>query len=115
VVIERGELWWYEFPASGVSHGPAKRRPVVVIQAQPFNNSELATVIVASLTGNLAAARFPGNVFVSHGVAGLPKDSVIRVNEITTVDRYLLIDRMGRLPADLIHELGAGLRLVLGL
>jgi mRNA interferase MazF len=114
LVIRRGEVWWFDFPVPAASHGPAKRRPVVVVQSQSFNDSALATVIVASLTGNLAAARFPGNVFVPKGAGGLPKDSVIRVNEIATVDRYLLVDRVGLLPADLIQELSRGLRLALG-
>jgi mRNA interferase MazF len=113
VVIERGDLWWYTFPDPDVSHGPAKRRPVVVVQSQPFNDSELSTVIVASVTSTLAAARFPGNVFVPRGVAHLPRDSVIRVNEVTTIDRYALADRLGRLPHDLIQQLDQGLRLVL--
>jgi mRNA-degrading endonuclease toxin of MazEF toxin-antitoxin module len=88
---------------------------VAVIQAGWLNESELATVIVASLTGNPTAARFPGNVFVPRGVAGLPKDSVIRTTELTTVDRYLLVDRLGQLPRDLIQELDQGIRLALAI
>lgn len=49
------------------------------------------------------------------GAAGLPKDSVINVTQLTTIDERQLSNRTGRLPAELLDELDAGLRLALGL
>ena len=88
---------------------------MLVVQAAAMNNSRLPTVIVASLTSNLAAARYPGAVFVPAGVAGLPKDSVIKLTELMTVDNYLLLDALGDLPNDLMSEVDSGLRISLGL
>jgi len=80
-----------------------------------MNSSRLPTVIVASFTSNLAAARYPGAVFVPAGVAGLPRDSVVKTTELITVDTYLLLDALGDLPGDLMTEVDAGLRISLGL
>jgi mRNA interferase MazF len=80
-----------------------------------MNDSRLPTVIVASLTTNLAAARYPGAVFVPAGVAGLPKDSVIKLTELMTVDTYLLLDAVGDLPPDVMRDVDTGLRISLGI
>jgi len=112
---QRGRVYWFEFPPPDISHTPAGRRPVVVVQSSVMNESRLPTVIVASLTTNLAAARYPGAVFVPSGVAGLPKDSVIKLTELMTVDNYLLLDPLGDLPSDLMSDVDSGLRISLGL
>ena len=111
----RGRIYWFEFAPVDVSHAPAGRRPVLVVQSTPMNDSRLPTVIVTSLTTNLAAARYPGAVFLPAGVAGLPKDSVVKTTEIMTVDAYLLLDPLGDLPPDIMAEVDSGLRLTLGL
>ena len=111
----RGRLYWFEFPAPDVSHAPAGRRPVLVVQAAAMNESRLPTVIIASLTSNLAAARYPAAVFVPASVAGLPRDSVVKLTELMTVDDYLLLDPLGDLPNDLMADVDAALRISLGL
>ena len=80
---------------------PARRRPVLVIQANPYNASRLATTLVAVITSNTALATMPGNVFLPAVVSILPKDSVLNVNALVTIDKS---DRTaGRLPARLHH------------
>ncbi|MCL2735867.1 MAG: type II toxin-antitoxin system PemK/MazF family toxin [Propionibacteriaceae bacterium] len=111
---KRGRLYWFEFPPPDVSHSPAGRRPVIVVQSDIMNDSRLPTVIVASLTSNLAAARYPGAVFIPAGVAGLPKDSVVKLTELMTIDSCLLVDELGDLPTDLMAEVDAGIRISLG-
>ena len=90
------------------------RRPVLVIQANAFNESRISTVIVAVITSNLDLAAAPGNVRLSKGDSGLPKPSVVNVSQLITIDRSLLTDRIRALPADEIHQVDKGLRLVLG-
>lgn len=63
MVISRAEIYWADLgPPSGSQ--PAKRRPVLVIQSDPYNASRLATVIAAVITSNTALAAMPGNVFL---------------------------------------------------
>jgi len=57
----------------------------------------------------------PGNVTLPAEVSGLPRDSVVNVSQITTLDKRTLTSRVGRLPFDLLHRLDAGFRLALDL
>lgn len=91
------------------------RRPVIVIQSNPFNESRIATVIVAVLTSNLGLADAPGNVRVSKSESGLSKPSVVNVSQLLTVDRSVLTQRTKVLPASVLNRLDQGLRLVLSL
>jgi mRNA interferase MazF len=113
-VIERGGIHWADF-GPPVGSRPAKRRPVVVVQSESYNQSALATVVVAAVSSNKALARYPGNVILPSEVSGLPRDSVINVTTLTTFNRYELEARVGTVPPWTMQEVDAGLRLVLGL
>jgi mRNA interferase MazF len=91
------------------------RRPVVVVQADSFNRSRIRTVIVAIMTSNLARAEAPGNFLVTATQAGLPKDSVVNISQLFTLDRTALAEIVGALPARQARLLDDGLRMVLGL
>jgi mRNA interferase MazF len=110
--MKRGEIWWASLPEPAGS-GPRLRRPVLVIQANPFNDSRIATVIVAVLTSNLALADAPGNVRLSKSDSGLPKPSVVNVSQILTIDRALLTKHERVLPGAVVQKVNQGLRLVL--
>jgi mRNA interferase MazF len=112
--MERGQIWWSDIPDSEGS-APAMRRPVVVVQADPFNNSRIQTVVVAIITSNLTRADAPGNVLLSARQSGLKRDSVINVSQLFTLDKSALTDFVGPLPARQTRLLDDGLRLVLGL
>jgi len=89
---------------------------VLVIQADDYNQSRLATTIVAILTSNTALAAMPGNVFLPALATGLPKDSVANVTALATVDRRDLDPRpVGQIPGHLMSEVEQGVRQVLGL
>ena len=111
--MKRGEVWWASLPAPTGS-GPGFRRPVIVIQSNPFNQSRIATVIVAIVTSNLALADAPGNVRVGKSESGLAKPSVVNVSQIVILDRGLLTQRVRGLPADTMRQIDEGLRLALG-
>lgn len=111
--MKRGEIWWASMPEPTGS-GPGLRRPVLVIQSNPFNESRIATVIVAVVTSNLALAKAPGNVRLSKTESGLPKPSVVNVSQVLTVDRSLLTERVRVLPNSSIQKINEGLRLSLG-
>ena len=112
--MKRGEVWWASLPAPTGS-GPGFRRPVVVVQSGPFNQSRIATVIVAIVTSNLALADAPGNVRVGKSESGLAKPSVVNVSQLVTLERDLLTQRVRGLPADAMRQIDEGLRLALGL
>ena len=94
---------------------PAKRRPVLVVQADPFNASQLNTILAAVITSNTGLAAMPGNVFLPAASSGLPRDSVVNVTALVTLDKADLEAEAGHLPAALIGEFDRGLRRVLGL
>lgn len=112
--VRKGGLYWVDFGPVG-SSAPAKRRPAVVVQADAYNQSRLATVVVAAITSNTALASYPGNVFLPGELVGLPRDSVVNVTALATVDRRDLVEAIGSVPPHLLPELDAGLALVLDL
>jgi len=112
--LKRGDIWWVDLPTPRGSE-PGFRRPGVVLQADEFNRSRLATTVVALITTNLDLADAPGNVFVAKRGTGLSLDSVINVSQIITVDRDDLLNRIGKLPATGMVAVDAGVRLILGL
>jgi len=88
---------------------------VLVIQADPFNDSRISTAVVAVITSNLALAEAPGNVQIPKSESGLSKPSVINVSQVLTVDKVRLTDRVRSLPASAMAQVDNGLRLVFGL
>ena len=98
-----------------VASEPGFRRPVVIIQADAFNESRIRTVVAVVLTSNLALADAPGNVRVAAREAGLPKNSVANVSQLITLDRSFLVERRGQLRSRTMEALEVGLRLVLDL
>ena len=112
--MQRGEIWWANLPEPKRS-GPGLRRPVLIVQADAFNQSRIQTVIVAIITKNLNLAEAPGNVLLSVRASHLPVDSVVNVSQIITLDKSLLSDYVATLQSKKIKQVEAGMRLVLGL
>jgi mRNA interferase MazF len=112
--VKRGEIWWAALPPPSGS-GPGFRRPVLVIQSDPFNDSRISTAIVAVITSNLALADAPGNVRATKAESGLSRPSIVNVSQVLTIDRALLTDRVRPLSAEFMQRVDNGLRLVLGL
>jgi mRNA interferase MazF len=114
VVIRRGQIWWADL---GEPRGaePALRGPVLVLQVDSFNRSNIGTVVVVSLTSNIRLAGAPGNVLCRRKGTGLSKPTVVNVSQIATLERRFLLERMGSLPPDLIGQVEQGVKLVLGM
>jgi mRNA interferase MazF len=110
--IQRGEIWWADLPELRRSES-GYRRPVLVIQADSFNRSRIQTVIVAVISGYLELADAPGNVLLPARSTGLPRDSVVNVSQLMTLDRSFLTTHAGTLPPRLQGAVDEGLRLVL--
>ena len=86
----------------------------MVVQGDALNRSRISTVVCVPLTGNLRWASAPGNVALSAGLTGLPKDSVANVSQVLTLDRDLLTELVGKLPRAKLQLLFAGIDVVLG-
>jgi len=112
-VIQQGEIWWADLAEPRGSE-PGYRRPVVIVQGEAFNRSRIATVICAIITSNLRLAKAPGNVSLSASESGLPKDSVVNVSQVITLDRTFLAERVGLVRTVIIDEIVDGIELVLG-
>ena len=112
--MRRGDIWWAGLPEPEGS-GPGYRRPVLIVQADEFTNSRINTVVVAILTSNLAIAQAPGNVLVRSRYSGLPKDSVVNVSQLLTVDKRLLAEKLRALDEADMSKVDDGLRLVLNI
>jgi mRNA interferase MazF len=113
-VIERGGVYWADL-GQPVGSRPANRRPVLVIQSDSYNESRLATVLVAVVTSNTALATMPGNVFLPTAVTGLPRDSVVNVTALVTLNKSDLSEQVGQVPSRLLDDVDRGLRRVLSL
>jgi mRNA interferase MazF len=113
VVITQGEIWWADVPDPAGS-GPGFRRPVVVVQGDPFNRSRIAAVLCVPLTSNLKWAGAPGNVLLETRMTGLPKDSIANVSQVVALDKSLLTERAGKLSRAKTDLVLGGIDVVLG-
>ena len=84
-----------------------------MIQSNVFNASRIGTVIVVAITSNIELARAPGNVRLDVKQSRLPKESVINVSQIATLDRRILTERVASLSNETMARVDAGVRLVL--
>ena len=112
--MRRGDIFWADLGRPDGS-APAKRRPVLVVQADSFNTSAIGTVIAAVITSNQRLAAAPGNVALSKRASRLPRESVINVSQLVTLDKRTLAEKVTSLPADTMADVAAGLGLVLNI
>ena len=115
MVIKRGDIWWAELPEpSGSELG--YRRPLVIIQSNEFNRSNISTVIAAVITSNIYLASAPGNnYYFLQKIQNYQKKSVVNVSQLITVDKSFLTDKIHTLSSKLMAQVDDGIRLVLKL
>lgn len=107
--LNRGDVFWITAdesrePILNYSH------PHVVVQDNVFNYSRITTVIVCALTSNLKRAEEPGNVLLEIGEGDLPKQSVVIVSQVSSVEKSRLSERIGSLSDERVEQILAGLR-----
>ena len=112
MVINQGDIYWIEVEEPSGSE-PGYRHPHVVVQNNLFNRSDIGTVVVCALTSNLKRADSPGNVLLSKKDTNLPKDSVVNVSQIFTLDKSQLDEYVGKLSSKRMREILNGIELVL--
>jgi len=112
--IKRGDIYWAHL-ANPRGSEPGYRRPVLVVQANAFNRSRISTVVVVAITSNLDLAEAPGNVLLARRDSKLPRDSVVNVSQVLTLDRQFLVEKAGGISPRLCSQVDSGLKLVLDL
>lgn len=114
MVIQRGEIWWADLPEPTGS-APGYRRPVLIIQADIFNQTKLNTSIAVLITTNIDLGEMSGNVPLKKSQSGLPKDSIVNITQIFTLDKRLLLEYVSTISDRKMEQIDKGLRLVLEL
>ncbi|MEM7078985.1 MAG: type II toxin-antitoxin system PemK/MazF family toxin [Pseudomonadota bacterium] len=112
MVIEQGDVFWVDLDDPDGSE-PGFRRPYVVVQNNVFNYSRINTVVVCAITSNLKRAKAPGNVLLNKGEANLPRESVVNISQIITLDKGMLVDKLGTLSQKRTAQVVAGIQLLI--
>ena len=112
MVINQGDVFWVDIGEPSGS-GPGYVRPFVVIQNNVFNSSRINTVVICALTSNLRRAQAPGNVLLNEGEANLPKQSVVNISQLFTVDKRDFAEKIGTLSTSRVRQILAGIQLLL--
>lgn len=111
-MIKRGELYYADLsPVIGSEQGGV--RPVLVVQ-NDVGNKYSPTVIAAAVTSKLCKARLPTHIELCAAKYGLTKDSVILLEQIRTLDKRRLKERIGALNVDEMRKVDVALKISLG-
>jgi mRNA interferase MazF len=114
MVIERGEIWWADLGEPRGS-SPGFHRPIVIIQSNDFNQTNIKTLIGAVITSNLRLAEMPGNVRLPKKFHRLEKESVVNVTQLFTINKEDLLEYVETLSEQKMEQIDKGLRLVLSI
>ena len=111
MVIEQGEIYRVDLGESSGS-APGYRHPHIVVQNNLFNSSNINTVVMCALTSNLKRGLSPGNVVLKKGEANLPKQSVVNITQIYTMDKIDLFEKIGKVNSERLKEILLGIQLL---
>jgi mRNA interferase MazF len=110
--VIKGEIWWANLPPDPYGSEPGKRRPVLIIQNDLINRSNIRTIICAVITSNLNQAQVPGNILLEKSITGLDKTSVVNFSQIITIDKTRFIEQVSMLPKSYITKINESIRYV---
>ena len=111
-MINQGDIFWVDLGEPSGSE-PAYRHPHLVIQNNLFNRSRINTVVVCALTSNLERVKSPGNVLLDKGEANLPKQSVVNITQIFTVNKRDLTEKIGSVSRNRMGQVLDGIGLLI--
>lgn len=111
--IKRGEIYYADLsPVIGSEQGGI--RPVLIVQNN-IGNKYSPTVIAAAITSQTGKAKMPTHIELSAENFGLSRDSVVLMEQIRTIDKKRLKEKMGRLNDDYMHRVDEALSVSFGL
>lgn len=108
----RAELWLVNFDPT-VGSEIKKTLPALILQNDIANKHSPVT-IVAALSSQMDDELYPTEVYVPAGEGGLPKPSVVLLNQIRTIDTQRLVKRIGCLKTETMHRVEQALKISLG-
>ena len=110
--VRRGDIFYADLsPVVGSEQGGT--RPVLIVQNDTGNRYS-PTVIAAAITSQLGKARLPTHITVPGREVGLAKDSVILLEQIRTLDKRRLRERIGSIGPEIMEQVSQALRISLG-
>ena len=113
VIVKRGDIYYADLsPVVGSEQGGI--RPVLIIQ-NDVGNKFSPTVIAAAITSKINKAKMPTHIELSAKDYGLNKDSVILTEQIRTLDKRRLKERIGKLDGELMDKVDEALSISFGL
>lgn len=113
MIVKRGDIFYADLsPVVGSEQGGV--RPVLVIQ-NDIGNKYSPTIIIAAITSQINKAKLPTHVEITAPDYGLPKDSVVLLEQIRTIDKRRLRERIGRFNEEMMNFVDECLKISLGL
>lgn len=113
VIVKRGDIFYADLsPVVGSEQGGV--RPVLVVQ-NDVGNKYSPTIIIAAITSQINKAKLPTHVEVIGDDYGLSKDSVVLLEQVRTIDKRRLKERIGHLDEALMNRVDEALRISVGL
>ncbi len=111
--VKRGEIYYADLsPVVGSEQGGV--RPVLIVQ-NDVGNRFSPTVIAAAITSRTGKTRLPTHIDLAARVYGLQRDSVVLLEQVRTLDKERLLEKMGRVDEERMAEVDNALRVSFGL
>ena len=111
-MIKRGELYFADLsPVIGSEQGGI--RPILIVQ-NDIGNKYSPTIIAAAVTSRINKAKLPTHIELSADAYGLPKDSVVLLEQIRTLDKRRIRERIGEVDGDVMNKINQALLISLG-
>ena len=111
-MVKRGDIYYADLsPVVGSEQGGV--RPVLIVQ-NDIGNRYSPTVIAAAVTSRMTKTKLPTHIEIASGVGGLDKDSVVLLEQIRTLDKRRLREKIGELSTKEMQEVNQGLLISLG-
>jgi len=113
VIVKRGDIYYADLsPVIGSEQGGV--RPVLVVQ-NDVGNKYSPTIIAAAITSQINKAKLPTHIEISAEEYGLTKDSVILLEQIRTIDKRRLREKIGHLDETLMEKVNEAINISFGL
>ena len=111
--VKRGDIYYADLsPVVGSEQGGV--RPVLIIQ-NDTGNKHSPTVIAAAITSQTGKARLPTHIEFAAGSYGLPKDSVVLLEQVRTLDKKRLREKMGHVEENVMEKVDLAIAVSFGL
>lgn len=113
MTVKRGEIYYADLsPVVGSEQGGV--RPVLIVQ-NDIGNKFSPTVIAAAITSQKEKSRLPTHIELSSSGCGLQRDSVVLLEQIRTIDKRRLKEKMGKLDDQSMNQVNQAIGISFGL